>query len=448
MPNSADIIIKNACVITGKGPVYPDGFIHISGGRISEVGPNNPKSQVSGLKSRVIDAGGRYVLPGFINPHMHLYSALARGMPVGRMPSFGRILEGLWWKLDRALSPDDIRISALLGGISSIRSGVTTLIDHHASYGAISGSLGSISEALAEIGVRASLCFEISDRAGKRARDEALAESGLWLENAAHRRERAPGFLQRGMVGLHASMTLSDGTLDAARELMGIYEVGAHVHVAEGVEDVKATKKLNGSSPVARLAKRGILRPDSLAVHCVHADSRDIAILKASGATAVHCPLSNLGNAVGIAPFLEMRRRNIPVAVGTDGMSAGIAGDLRLASVLHRIGARDAQAGALEARDALWDTAPEIVSDMFGLKVGSIEKGAAADVIISNAIPPTEITSKNAWWHCLFGALDAEVRTAIVGGAVRMRDFKIAGVDEELVAKEARKLAKQLWRRI
>jgi putative selenium metabolism protein SsnA len=440
-----DIIIKNACVITGRGPVFPDGFVRIRAGRIMAAGND---SRVNLSDASVIDAKGRYVLPGFINPHMHLYGAFARGMEVGRMKSFGQVLKGLWWKLDRELDIEDIYVSAMLGGIEAIRSGVTTLIDHHASYGAISGSLGAISEALAKVGIRTSLCFEISDRAGKGARDEAIAETGLWLESVNGWLGAHPDFLQRGMVGLHASMTLSDKSLEMAHELMDMYGVGAHVHVAEGVEDVDDARKKYGVSPVARLMKHEILRPGTLAVHCVHVDSNDISTIKKSGATVVHNPMSNLGNAVGVASMLEMYKKGIPVVVGTDGMSAGIADDIRLASVVQRPGARDAQAGWCESERALWKNAPSLVSQMFGTDIGIIREGAAADVIIMDSRPATPVTSENAWGHMLFGVLSSAVRTTIVGGSVRMKDFAIRGIDEEMLADMARGLAVKLWKRI
>ena len=440
-----DIIIKNACVITGRGPVFPDGFVRIRAGRVVAAG------DASGMKvsdATVIDAKGRYVLPGFINPHMHLYGMFARGMAVGRMKTFGRVLKGLWWKLDRALDIEDIYVSALLGGIEAIRSGVTTLIDHHASYGVISGSLGVISEALAKVGIRSSLCFEISDRAGKGARDEAIAETGLWLESVNGWLDAHPDFLQRGMVGLHASMTLSDGSLVMARELMDMYNVGAHVHVAEGIEDVADAQKKYGMTPVTRLMKHGILRQGTLAVHCVHVDSDDISKLKKSRATVVHNPMSNLGNAVGVATILNMDKKGIPVVVGTDGMSAGIADDVRLASVIQRPGSRDAQAGWCEGERALWKNAPSLVSHMFGTDIGVIREGAAADIIIMDARPATPVTSENAWGHMLFGVLNSAVRTTIVGGSVRMRDFVIRGIDEEMLAQMASELSAKLWKRI
>ena len=442
-----DLLIKNACVVTGAGPVFESGWVHVAGGRIDALGSMSDL-RAPRRASRVVDAGGRFLLPGFINPHTHLYGRLAQGMPVGRMKTLRGVLENLWWKLDRALTRDDVYISAMIGGIEAIRAGVTTICDHHASYGAISGSLRAVSKALSELGLRASLCFEISDRDGKRARDEALAESGHFLDESRGRASKGDGFLQRGMVGLHASMTLSDGTLEAARELMDIYGVGAHVHVAEGIEDVLVTKRMNGTTPAARLRKFGILRPGTIAAHCVHVSDADIRTLRKSGATAVHNPLSNFNNAVGVAPVPRLVQARVPVAVGTDGMSSGVACDIRAASVIHKCGERDAQAGGDSFSRFVWEAAPEIVSGQFGFEVGKIARGAAADLVISEAKPATAVTEENAWWHLLFGVLTAPVRTTVVAGRIKMQDFKLQGIDEASAYAEARELSDALWKRM
>lgn len=426
---SKNILIKNACVITGCGEVFPDGFVLIRDGKIFAVG----RATHNAVRATVIDANGRYVLPGFINPHMHAYSALARGIPVPRMTSFGEILKNLWWKLDSVLTLEDIYVSALLCAADSIRSGVTTVFDHHASYGAIQNSLATISDAFAKFGLRSCLSYEISDRAGKKARDEAVKENALWLENVLSITKKNTEFLQRGMVGLHASMTLSDESLKMARELMDTYNVGAHVHVSEGTEDNIITQKKFHTSPAARFVRNKILDPGSIAAHCVHVDDKDISMLKKSGTFVVHNPMSNFNNGVGIAPVQKMFAKGIPIAVGTDGMSAGVSDDVRLASVLHGID--------------LKDIAPQIASAIFAQDIGVIRKGAAADVIISDAIPPTPVTAENARLHVLYGAMTAPVHTTIIAGEIVMKDFVIKGVDEMELAAHARKLVKGLWKR-
>jgi len=315
-----DLIIKNAAIITGCGPVHADGFVHIRDGCIHALGSTKSLKKVTGATT--IDAAGRYLLPGFINAHTHFYSTLATGMPTPMVQSFGEILEEVWWKLDRALTLEDVYVSALVGAIASIKAGVTTVFDHHASYGAVMGSLGAVSKGVGEVGLRASLSYEISDRNGKDLRDDALDESASWLEFVQAELADDPRFMQRGMVGLHASMTLSNETLKLAREIMNAYSARSHVHVAEGEEDVKISKRKYKATPLARFLKAGMLDEASIAAHCVHVTAREITGLAKVSACVAHNPLSNLNNAVGVAPVLEMVCKGVPVAVGTDGMSA------------------------------------------------------------------------------------------------------------------------------
>lgn len=440
------ILIKNAAIITGCGPAHERGSLLIEDGTITQVGSKARLPKSSSVQ--VIDAGGRYVLPGFINPHMHFYGAFAMGMPMGRMRSFGQVLEKLWWKLDRALTLEDVRLSALAGAVASLRAGVTTVFDHHASYGAIMGSLGEIATSVEDVGIRASLSFEVSDRNGKRARDAALDENASWIEYVRAACSKNPRFLLRGMVGLHASMTLSDETLSLARSVMDELGAAAHVHVAEGAEDVACTRRKFHTTPVGRFVKAGILRDASIAAHCVHVDARDIRMLAKTGSVVAHNPQSNFNNAVGLAPILRMIHKGVPVAIGTDGMSAGIACDARAAAVVHKVPARDAQAGWDELAFMLWTVAPWLASTAFGMDVGCLSKGAAADVIVMDARPATKLTSENALAHLVFGVLGKPVRTAIVDGRVRMRDFRVKGVDEERLAREACARSKALWRRM
>lgn len=440
------VLIKNGHIIVNAGKAIDGGFVYLKDGVVAAAG------KVSRLLPRVanahiIDAGGRVVLPGFVNPHMHLYSQFAKGLSVPKMSSFGEILEKLWWRLDKALNEEDVYYSALSGLVDGIKSGVTTVFDHHASYGFIRGSLQTISGAFLEAGVRGCLCFEVSDRHGGKARDDAIRENAAFLENTAGHIKRNPHYPLRGMVGLHASMTLSDHTLAESRREMDNYGVGAHIHVAEGKEDSRAVK---------RLYNEGILREGTIAAHCVHVDDRDLDILKKSGAFAVHNPQSNLNNAVGVAPFLLMHKKKIPVGIGTDGMSAGIFGDVKLASVLHKVtmslrgpaGAAAISTGFAETKRSTMGINSNISSSIFGLKIGVLEKGAAADVVISDYIPQTPLTNENIWGHILYGVMNLPVRTTICGGRILMKDFEIKTVGEGKIIAEAKKCAKRLWNRI
>src|SRR4051794_21923045 len=168
---------------------------------------------------------------GLVCGHTHLYSALARGMPAPpRTPAmFTEILEQVWWRLDRALDLDLIRHSARLGALEALEAGTTFLVDHHSSPNAIEGSLDVIAEACAEVGVRVSCCYEVTDRNGLDGAKAGLAENERWLRSGG-----------RGFVGAHACSTLSDGTLDAVCGLAADLRAGVHVHVAEALVDVDA----------------------------------------------------------------------------------------------------------------------------------------------------------------------------------------------------------------
>jgi cytosine/adenosine deaminase-related metal-dependent hydrolase len=244
--------------------------------------------------------------PGLVCGHHHLYSTLARGMPAPpKQPTgFGEILEQVWWRLDAALDLDMLRACALLGATEALMCGTTAIVDHHESPSAIDGSLDVIAEACAEVGVRVVCAYGVTDRHGGDGARRGLAENERFL--------RAGG---RGLVGVHASFTCSDQTLEAAAGLAADLGVGVHIHVAEGPEDAAAGERL------ARLA-----REDWLLVHCVSLD-RDLP------GTIAHNPRSNMNNAVGYA---APARRPNPIVLGTDGIGADMFEEFRLAYVAHR----------------------------------------------------------------------------------------------------------------
>ncbi len=242
---------------------------------------------------------------GLVCSHTHLYSALARGMPApARTPrTFPEILEQVWWRVDRALDHEMLRWSAMLGALEALEAGTTAIIDHHSSPSAPEGSLDVIAQACAEVGVRVSCCYEVTDRNGADGAKAGLAENERFL--------RAGG---RGLVGAHASFTLSDETLDAVCGLASDLGVGVHVHVAEDRVDVGAGERFDG-----RADERWIL------AHAVHLD-------RALPGTVVHNPRSNLNNAVGYGYPARFEH----VALGTDGIGADMLEEFRLAFALAR----------------------------------------------------------------------------------------------------------------
>ncbi len=280
--------------------------------------------------------------PGLVCAHHHLYSALARGLPGPAAPptTFLGILETVWWRLDVALDLDAIAASARLGALEALESGCTAVIDHHESPRAIEGSLDVIADACAEVGVRVSCAYGVTDRHGADGAKAGLAENERFLRSLDPLDGR-----RRGLVGVHAAFTCTDDTLVAASGLAADLGVGVHIHVAEGPDDDAAATRL-----------AGLTADDWLLVHGVGlADDHGLA------GTIVHNPRSNMNNAVGYA---RPARFANPVALGTDGIGAAMLDEFRVAFARHR--EADVTASAEVAWGWLaqgWTVFPEAAAD-------------------------------------------------------------------------------------
>ncbi len=439
-----EYLIANGTVITlgEDNRVIEDGAVHVKDGRIEDVG------SAAELKSRhacevKVDAAGKVVLPGFICAHHHFYSTMARGFAPPGEPArtFGEILERLWWKIDKALNSDDVYYSTLIPLIECIKNGTTTIIDHHASPSCRDGSLDIIADAVLEAGLRASLCYEVSDRNIPAA---GVAENERFLK----RLEGEKSEQLAGMMGIHASLTVSDDTLAKCRAAAEKYGAGYHIHVAEGVEDHTDSLAKYGKRTVERLVDRGICGPDSLFIHCINIDENEIDLLAETGTVVVHNPESNMNNAVGVAKVLELMEKGILVGLGTDGMASDMPAQMRCAYLVHRLAKGDPRVAFCEAPQLLlWNNAA-IAARQFPVKLGAIEKGAAADFAILDYIPPTCLTADNFLGHFIFGMVDATVDTTIAGGRILMRNKQLLVLDEVKIAARSRELAAEMWPRI
>ena len=438
------LLIRNGTLVTLGDPcrVLEGHDLVLEGDRIVRIGP---AGAVDGPFDRVLDARGKVVLPGLVNAHMHFYSTLVRGLGKAA-PSgcFQEVLENLWWRLDRKLTLDDVEVSARVILLEAIRKGTTTLVDHHASPGAVRGSLERIAKAVRETGLRSCLCYEVSDRDGA-----AVAEDGL-EENAAFARECAAANdpQLRALFGLHAAFTLSDATLARAARLGHDLRVGFHVHVAEAASDVASNRDRFGKTPVRRLVDHGLLRAGSIAAHAVHCDDADKDALAASGAWVVTNPQSNLNNAVGVADVVGLVRRGVPVGLGTDAMTVGMLEELRVGLWAQHLAQENPSCGFLELTGTLFAQNPRIASALWGFPIGTLAEGAAADVILVDYLPPTPLNDATVLGHLVFGLSQAVVDTTICGGRVLMHGRRLEiGLDEEALAAESRRLATALWER-
>lgn len=421
-------VLWNATVVTEGGTI-------IGVGNAQEMRQRFPEAET-------VDCSGKIILPGFICAHHHFYSTLARGMAVPGEPAenFVQILERLWWKVDRAILEEDILLSAQLPLIDCIRNGVTTVIDHHASPSMPDGSLDIIESAVRQAGIRASLCYEVSDR---NVKGDGIAENERFIRKVG----RGDGQIA-AMMGLHASFTLSDETIETCVGIAKDYDVGCHIHVAEDAADRQDSLERYGVSTVHRLHRLGVTGEKSIFVHCVHIDESEIDVLAKTGTAVVHNPESNMNNAVGVTPLLPMLRKGVLVGLGTDGMNSDMLAQMRAAYLLHRLANRDPRIGFVEAPTLLLKNNPEIARRQFGLPLGEIAEGRPADLAILDYYPPTPLNEENFFGHLIFGLVDATVDTTVCRGQILMRKKQILTMDEERIAACARERAPRMWERL
>ncbi len=436
-------IIGNGRLITRDSaqPWFEDGAVCFEDGLIKGVGPTG-EIRATFPDAEWIDAQGGVIMPGLINAHEHIYSAMARGLSInGYNPKgFLDILDGMWWTIDRHLNLEQTRYSAAATYIDCIKNGVTTIFDHHASYGEIGDSLFVIAEEAKKYGVRSCLCYEVSDRDGKEKCMAGILENEAFIRAA----QRDTSGLIAGMFGLHAQFTLSDETLYQcnAHKPEG---VGYHIHVAEGIEDLRDCLQRHGKRTIDRLYDMDILGPQTLAAHCIYVNPHEMELLKATDTMVVHNPESNMGNACGCPPTMEIFRRGILTGLGTDGYTNDMLESMKAANVLHKHHTCNPNAAWAEVPAMLFEGNARIAGRYFDTPLGVLRAGAAADIIVVDYDPLTPMNADNYNSHILFGMSGRSVKTTVAAGRVLMRDRELIGVDEALVMAECRAAAAALW---
>ena len=441
------IMFGNGVVVTrdAQRPLINGGAVAVGDdGLISALGPTQ-KLRREYPGAHFVDARGGLIMPGLINLHHHAYYTLARGLTPrpGAGKGLPALLEGRWWRLDRAMNLEDVYHGAAAAFLECVRSGVTTVFDHHASYGAVTGSLSEISRAADELGLRACLCYEVSDREGESKCRAAIQENVDFIREASRRGDG----MRCGMMGMHAGFTLSDRTLEACMEALPATS-GCHIHVAECLEDTTHSLQTYGKSVVRRLRERGVLGRKTLAAHCIHLNWEDVQILRETDTAVIHCPRSNMCNAAGAADVTEYSRARVGLGLGTDGEAADMLGELAAASALCRHSSQNPDAGFEELPRALFTSNAAFANRFFETPLGVLKPGAAGDVIVLDCRPPTPLTAENLDLHLLAAAGTARVSTTAAAGKLLMEYGVLLCADEEKLLDGARKQTADLWRRV
>lgn len=387
----------------------------------------------------VIDGNGQLLLPNFVCNHAHIYSIFARGLALPFNPhNFVEILEQMWWKMDAKIDNKTTYYSGICAGKEFIENGVTTIIDHHASGTDIIKSLTMLKKSLVDdLGLRALLCFETSDRYPV---DKCIKENISFMD-------KFKSDHVRGLFGMHASMTLSDKTLKAVARKLGDNPI--HIHVAESEMDENDSFVKYHMSIMERLDKFGLVNPNSLIVHGVSISDKELDIVHKNNAYMVVNTTSNMNNAVGIPNVRNYLEHNIKVLVGNDGLSSNMATEyLNVLYTTHLYNKTPLGLGLGEVLEMI-NSSYDYVSKMLGIKLGKIEKDYESDFLLVPYKPFTEMNSGNAFGHVFYGLYPSfRPNDVYASGKLLLKNRKIVSRKVNRLFDEANEVSKDLWRRI
>jgi len=438
----SSLLITNAQLVTldDNNRVIDGGSVYIEDTKIVDVGSLDTESYTP---DRTIDAGGKLVMPGLIIAHHHLYSTFARGFTPPGPPAtnFDENLRFLWWKLDSVLDTDDVYYSSLLALMDAALSGCTTVIDHHASPACCDGSLDWVERAFMDVGLSGCLCYEVSDR--NRA-GEGIEENERYIRKC---REAGDGQMT-ALFGMHASMTLSDETLQRCSAIGNDLGAGFHVHAAEDKIDVETTRDRYGKRVLDRFHEFGITGDKTIFVHGTHFEPDEMELLHDTGSMLVSNPESNMNNGLPVSPFLDMLDHGVLVGVGTDGMSSHVISQARAMYMHQRTLHQDSTLGFVEACEVLLWNNPRICNRLFAEPRGALAAGQLADVVIYNYVPFTPLRADTFYGHLLFGLGFSRVHTTIARGDVIVDAGDIPHLDENGVRAFCTERASSIWSRI
>jgi putative selenium metabolism protein SsnA len=435
------LLLKNATVVHFEPPsVEKKMDVLIDGNEIIETGRGiSPK----GNDVHTIDLDGALLSPGIVCSHNHFYSALARGITAEIKPStdFVSILQNLWWRLDRAIDEEILYYSGLIGALEAIKSGTTSVIDHHASPSFIKGSLNVLKGTFEKAGLRGILCYEVTDRNGDKGMQEGIEENVSFAEMIDKETKSGGMKLIEAAIGAHAPFTLNDEAMKGLAEACRLTRRGLHIHIAEDKYDPSYSHHFYGKGITQRLEEVDLLDDKSICVHGVHLTDADIERLNTHECFLVHNARSNMNNSIGYAEKLTRVHR---LALGTDGIGSDMLEEMKFAFFKHR----DA-GGPYWPQDfaGFLHNGNTLLERHFKAGFGKVEKGYKADLVIYDYKSPTPLVSENIAGHMAFGLSSRDVKTVIVNGSVCYENRKFP-FDVEPIYKKAQQAADKLWKQM
>ncbi|MFP3130338.1 MAG: amidohydrolase [Nitrososphaeria archaeon] len=434
------VSVNNGIIVTmnDKREVF-SGSILIENSRIVQV-----EKGVSRLKAdEEIDATGSIVTPGFVCSHTHLYGILLRGAPLKLKPpsDFTQNLQRIWWPMDETMNGDDAYISAFTASLELLRSGTTTFADTFSGPNAIKGVLDMIEKGVLEAGIRGFISFEATQRRTSEEGFEGLKENERYIKKSKDER-------MNGMVSIHASFTVHDDLLKAGKELSDKHSVPITIHTSEGKWDLYHNLERYGKRTFERLYDLGILGKRTLVAHAVQVNEDELRLISSTRTSVAHNALSNMLNAVGIAPVPEMLGMGINVSIGNDGYIFDTFENIRATYLIHKVNKLDPRVMSFQQ---VLEMSTVNAAKALGIddRLGSIEAGKLADVVIIRpSVRPTPLNSGSAYGYLVNSVNGKDVDTVIVNGEVLLKGGRFVKVNIEEVNKKAEKMVADYWKRL
>jgi len=453
----AELLISGGLVLSAEpdaltGAMIPDGAVLVRGNSIAEIGPRRElEARHPGVER--LDASGRLVMPGFIITHTHMPYVLGHNMPVdfSQLKSFWDMLQKMGWEwLEDITTGEGIYAATRYAAAKMLKSGTTTVCDLVEGPNALPGALDCSVRAIEEVGIRAQLGFEVTERIPGvsilERLDPGMAEKGFAENLALLERYPAAGEQRiQGRLGVHTAFTNSPGTLRRARQLADRHGCGIQIHVAE-IPRAFLVEKYGRSAPQL-LEETGLLGPDVLAVHCIDLSDEDLEILDRNRVSIAHTPMTNSLGGNGVARVPEMLERGMNVTLGHDCFfTLDTSEYIRYAYLLHKAhNANPMLLPPFQALDLVWGAGARALG--LGERIGSLAPGKRADIVIVKPDSPTPLVPASAMSYFTMTFLGKDVETVLVDGKVVVRQGKMITVDEEEVAAACLEEAKQLWRK-
>jgi putative selenium metabolism protein SsnA len=442
-----DVLIKNGILVTmdPRKRILENHSVAIRDGKIAEIDKTSTLEKKHS-RAEVVDAEGGIVMPGIVCSHSHLYGMLIRAASLNIEPpsDFTQILQRVWWSVDEAMNFEDAYASALIASVEFAKSGVTTFADTYSGPNSISGSLDHIAKAVEEVGIRGFVAFEATERHSAEEGAKGVQENIRFAEKTKSR----PDAKAKPLLSIHASFTVTDNLIRQVKELADKYHIPITIHASEGLVDLHHNLENYGKRTVERLRDLGLLGHNTVLAHCVNINDNEIGIVAETDTGIAHNPMSNMLNAVGVAPLLDMLHRNVRVGLGNDGYIFDMFENMRTAFLLHRVHHKNPN--AIDPYTIL-EMATINGAGLYGMEkeIGSIEVGKRADVIIIKpSILPTPLNASTVVGHLINTVDGDDVETVLVDGSPIVKYKKLTTYDEKRAQDISQTAAAKLWERL